>query len=55
MKIKKPAFWDKTKPDGTPKKLLNVSRINSLGWEAKIDLNTGIERTIIDYQKNANL
>ncbi len=48
-------IWDSSKPDGTPKKLLNVSRINSLGWEAKIDLNTGIERAIIDYQKNANL
>ena len=48
-------IWDCSKPDGTPKKLLNVSRINSLGWEAKIDLNSGIEKTIIDYQNNANL
>ena len=39
-------FWDKTKPDGTPKKQLNVSRIKSLGWEPKISLNEGIINTI---------
>ncbi len=55
LNFKGEIIWDTSIPDGTPKKLLNVSRINSLGWEAKIDLNSGIERTIIDYQKNANL
>ncbi len=39
-------IWDHTKPDGTPKKLLNVKRINDLGWKAKIDLDSGIRKTI---------
>jgi len=36
---------DTTKPDGTPRKLLDVSRINSLGWKYKTELRDGIERT----------
>ncbi len=40
---------DETKPDGTPQKLLDVSRIRNLGWQAKIDLKTGIERTVEWY------
>ena len=35
--------WDNTKPDGTPRKLLDVSRINQLGWTAQISLQEGIE------------
>lgn len=34
--------WDTTKPDGTPRKLLDVSRINALGWQAQINLRDGI-------------
>jgi GDP-L-fucose synthase len=34
--------WDSTKPDGTPRKLLDVSRLNALGWRAKIELREGI-------------
>jgi GDP-L-fucose synthase len=37
--------WDSTKPDGTPRKLLDVSRIHSLGWKAAIDLEQGIRMT----------
>ncbi|MCP3872752.1 MAG: GDP-L-fucose synthase [Desulfobacteraceae bacterium] len=37
--------FDKTKPDGTPKKLLEVSRLEHLGWQAKIDLESGIKDT----------
>ena len=37
--------WDSTKPNGTPRKLLDVSRIHSLGWKAQIDLEHGIEKT----------
>lgn len=37
--------FDATKPDGTPRKLLDVSRLNAAGWQAKTDLKTGIERT----------
>lgn len=35
--------YDRTKPDGTPKKLLNISRMASLGWKARINLETGIK------------
>lgn len=44
---------DTTKPDGTPQKLLDVSRVNRLGWKAKIDLTTGIQRTVEWYLANA--
>ena len=37
--------WDFTKPDGTPRKLLDVSRIESLGWKATISLEDGIRST----------
>ena len=35
--------WDKTKPDGTPRKLLNVNKLHKLGWKYKIDLTDGIK------------
>ena len=41
--------WDKNKPDGTPRKLLNVGLINSLGWKASIDLRKGIESVCKKY------
>jgi len=44
-------LWDTSKPDGTPKKLLDVSRINKLGWKANINLNDGIKKTIISLNK----
>jgi len=34
--------WDSTKPDGTPRKLMNVEKLNSLGWKFKIPLQTGL-------------
>ena len=37
--------FDPTKPDGTPRKLLDVSRITALGWKPEIDLRVGIART----------
>jgi GDP-L-fucose synthase len=37
--------FDASKPDGTPRKLLDVSRITALGWKPEIDLRTGITRT----------
>ena len=37
--------FDTTKPDGTPRKLLDVSRLHDLGWNHKIDLRDGIEAT----------
>ena len=38
--------WDHNKPDGTPRKKLDTTIINNLGWEAKIDLDLGIRNTI---------
>ena len=37
--------FDRTKPDGTPRKLLDVSRLNDLGWRARIGLREGVEET----------
>jgi GDP-L-fucose synthase len=42
--------WDASKPDGTPRKLLDVSLINSLGWRAKTELRDGIRAAIQDYR-----
>jgi GDP-L-fucose synthase len=42
--------WDSTKPDGTPRKLLDVSRINKLGWKPQIPLIEGIKSTYSWYQ-----
>ena len=36
--------WDRSKPDGTPRKLLDISRIKNLGWEPTIALRDGIAR-----------
>ena len=38
-------IWDKSKPDGTPQKLLDISKLNKLGFESKIDLESGIKST----------
>jgi GDP-L-fucose synthase len=37
--------WDHSKPDGTPRKLLDVSRLSELGWKAEIELADGIRST----------
>jgi len=44
--------FDTTKPDGTPRKLLDVSKINALGWTAKTPLREGIQKTIQWYLEN---
>jgi len=41
--------FDPTKPDGTPRKLLNVSRLNSLGWKPKTGLREGLELAYRDF------
>ena len=46
--------WDTSKPDGTPRKLLDVSLINNLGWKAKTSLRDGIRLAIADYRKRFN-
>ena len=44
--------WDTDKPNGTPRKVLNVDKIKSLGWEPKIGLREGIESTYEWYKEN---
>mgnify|MGYP003146817131 FL=1 len=44
--------WDSSKPNGTPRKLLDVSKINNLGWESKIGLREGIQDTYNWYRQN---
>jgi GDP-L-fucose synthase len=41
--------WDRSQPDGTPRKLLNISRMRALGWEASIPLRDGLAATYQDY------
>ncbi len=41
--------WDATKPDGTPRKLMDVSKLAALGWRAKTPLREGIEKTYVAY------
>lgn len=45
--------WDTSKPDGTPRKLLDVSRLHALGWRARIGLREGIEQTYRWYCEHA--
>lgn len=44
--------WDSSKPDGTPRKLLDVSKIHNLGWKNNIELENGIELTYEWYKAN---
>jgi GDP-L-fucose synthase len=41
--------WDATKPDGTPRKLLDVAKLTALGWKARIRLREGLERTYASF------
>ncbi|MEV8024925.1 GDP-L-fucose synthase [Microbacterium sp. NPDC080220] len=46
--------WDTTKPDGTPQKLLDVSKLAEAGWTAKISLQEGLERTVAWYRDHVD-
>ncbi|ORJ58176.1 GDP-L-fucose synthase family protein [Mycobacterium simiae] len=46
--------WDRTKPDGTPQKLLDVSALREVGWTAKLPLREGIVATVAWYRANAD-
>jgi GDP-L-fucose synthase len=41
--------WDATKPDGTPRKLMDVSRLTALGWKARIGLREGVAKTYASF------
>ena len=43
-----------SKPDGKPRKLLDISKIKELGWEAKISLSEGIKNTINSFLEESN-
>ena len=45
-------IWDTSKPDGTPRKLLDTEKLSKLGWEPEIDLNRGISLTIDEFMNN---
>jgi GDP-L-fucose synthase len=45
-------IWDTTKPDGTPRKVLDISKITKLGWKPSITLDSGIAQTVQWYQEN---
>lgn len=45
-------IWDDSKPDGTPQKLLDVSKLTQAGWTSQIDLLEGLERTVVWYREN---
>ncbi|MBW8780489.1 MAG: GDP-L-fucose synthase [Verrucomicrobia bacterium] len=42
-------LWDTTKPDGTPRKLMDVSQLAKLGWRARISLREGLEKTYASF------
>ena len=44
--------FDTTKPDGTPRKLMDSSRLNNLGWQAQVPLKTGLTIAYQDFLKN---
>ena len=45
--------WDLSKPDGTPRKLLDVGKIHSLGWQAKISIEDGVKDAVADYKNRS--
>jgi GDP-L-fucose synthase len=47
--------WDTTRPDGTPRKLMDVAKLHSLGWKHKIELKDGIALAYQDFLTNVNI
>jgi GDP-L-fucose synthase len=48
-------IWDSSKPDGTPRKLMDVSKMTEAGWKAKINLEDGIRETYKWFLENVNV
>lgn len=46
-------IWDSTKPDGTPRKLMDVTKMHNLGWKHKIELHEGIQKTYNWFLENS--
>ena len=44
-------IWDGTKPDGTPRKLMDSSRLLALGWKPQVELEQGIALAYADFRK----
>lgn len=47
-------IWDATKPDGTPRKLMDISKMHAVGWKHKVDLEAGIQKTYDWFVKNVD-
>ena len=47
-------IWDATKPDGTPRKLMDISKMHALGWKHKVSLEEGIQKTYDWFLKNVD-
>jgi GDP-L-fucose synthase len=47
-------IWDSTKPDGTPRKFMDVSKMHALGWKHEVDLEHGIQKTYDWFLENVN-
>ncbi|WP_133640369.1 GDP-L-fucose synthase family protein [Sphingobacterium paludis] len=45
-------IWDSSKPDGTPRKLMDISKMHALGWKHKVELDEGIEKTYAWFLQN---
>ena len=48
-------YWDTSKPDGTPRKLLDVTRLAALGWRSRISLMDGLVETVMEYRRQCAL
>jgi GDP-L-fucose synthase len=46
--------WDASKPDGTPRKVLDITRLQALEWEPRVSLESGIAETIQWFESNYN-
>lgn len=53
IQFKGKIVFDTTKPDGTPRKLLDTSKLTNMGWKAKISLKEGVTKTYQDFIKNS--
>ena len=47
--------FDPTKPDGTPRKLMDSTRLNALGWQAKVKLEAGLAQAYQDFLQQTGL